>query len=289
MSMLGWLVKRGAAALARALMADVFIGPRNRVSCLSDEPLICVANHTWCADVLITLLASGSLSRNYLVLGSQRVGRTLGPLKGLFGIVPLSASPISNIRTLNTVLSASRPKLAFWIFPQAIWIPHTWDTRGTIPGTSEKVIQMLNRKASILPVHIELVTVRQVRPAAVITFGDVIPKAAIDHRTVSDILADLRVEAMERMAGHCSEYYSLLHHDGLLFCGYPIRSRTIRQFTKRAIHAKHFQIVPTADGWHVITGFAAPMGEEAVRSALTANLPGVLASRFLRYTTIEVA
>jgi hypothetical protein len=281
-------VETGSYFLARSLLADIFIGPQDRIARLPFQPLIFVANHTWCLDGLITLLVCRSLGRELRLLSSKRVARALHCFKKSLGIIPVSTDPIANIRTLKSLVELSEPGLALWMFPQAVWIPRAWDTRSTIPEVAERLIKSLNRSVSIVPVHIELVIVRQVRPSVVVTLGEVIPTFHTSNLAVSEMLGDLRIESDQRLSSHTSEYYSILHDDGVLFCGYPIRSKAVARIVRRAINAVDFNMRPKSDGWTIKISFQQPTEESAVKDAVRNALPGVLAPWFLQYTKIEV-
>jgi len=282
------MMARGLRRLAGLAVADVFVGPISRARCLPEQSLICVANHTWCLDLITTLLSTNALGRDYSVLGSKRVASLLGPLKGGFGIVPMSGSPFENIQRIRTTLQDHGHKLALWIFPQGVWIPPTWDTARSVSTQAAKMIGILNRAVPILPVHIEVLVVRQLRPAVVITLGEVISPSAAPDRGIAETMSNLRAEATARLRSDCCEYRSIMHPDGFLFCGYPIRKQEIALFARHLPQITNLDIQPTPQGWTINIGCRNPMREESIAAIIGQQLPGVTGPNFLRHATLRV-
>jgi hypothetical protein len=270
-------------SVSRGLLADIFVGPADRLACIPVQPLVFVANHTWRLDVITTTLVTKAMHRTYAVVASRRVARALACVKNDLGLVPLSDSPLQNIGALKSVVG-SRQNVALWIFPQAVWIPATWDTRNSVPEVADGVIKLLNRSTPVLPVHIEVIVVRQIRPAVVVTLGEILPpSAALSGRTLGDLMDHVRADAKARLAGHCAEYRSILHDDGALFCGYPIRKQMIARYAKRVLGAQEFNLTGSQNGWDAKLTFERAITGTQFTDALAKALPGVLAASLQRH------
>jgi len=240
----------GMKTVARMLLADIFVGPVDRLARLPTESCLFVANHTWRLDVITTTLVTRFMRRRYAVLASKRVARALGFFKDQVGLVPVSDSPLRNIGALKSVV-ASDPNTSVWIFPQAIWIPATWDVRYSVPAVADRVIKLLNRVTPVVPVHIEFITVRQIRPALVVTLGEAVPPQVMSDVSLGDLMAEVRADAKARLAASCAEYRSILHGDGALFCGYPVRTKMVARYGRRIFDAKEFSLTTATNGWRL--------------------------------------
>jgi len=276
------LLHGGMTWVARRLLADIFVGPIDRQERLPTDSCVFVANHTWRLDVITTTLVTKALRRRYAVLASRRVAHTLGIVKHLLGLVPISDSPLRNIGALKSLV-AGGPNAAIWIFPQAVWIPAAWDVRNSVPAVAERVIKLLNLGAPVLPVHIEVITVRQIRPAVVVTLGEVMSPHALSDCILGDLMAEVRADAKSRLAASCAEYRSILHDDGALFCGYPVRTRMVARYARRIFGAQEFRLAATVDGWEAKITLRNPGRDVHVRHALAKALPGVLPANFQRH------
>ena len=81
----------------------------------------------------------------------------------------------------------------------------------------------------------------------------------------------------------CSEYRSILHDDGALFCGYPVRKRVVARYGRRIFEAQEFNLTATPEGWEVKLMLRKSADEAHVKHALAEALPGVLAANFERH------
>jgi 1-acyl-sn-glycerol-3-phosphate acyltransferase len=278
----------GSKFIAKLLLADIFIGPQERLTSLPPESIICVANHTWYLDVITTRLICKTLGRDYSVVASPRVMRALGKFSKTLGLVPVSANPLANIRTLKSALAQRGHNSSLWIFPQAVWIPRSWPIQDTIPPVAENVLKMLNRDTAILPIYIELLAVRQIRVSAVVTVGNPLPKSALSSVTIGDKFAELRAETLNRLDSHCSEYYSILHKDGIIFCGYPIRRNRASIFLRRKLGVEKVHISATTTGWDIKLKCAPNSDQDTMRKKIFSIFPGVAASRMSNYVKLEL-
>jgi hypothetical protein len=281
------LIARAAQQMARTLTADIFLGPSDRVESLPPEGLIFACNHRWQLDGLAAFLASISLQRTFKIVASPRASRQLGFAGRQLGMVGLSTTPIANIRVIKETIEQT-PKLALWIFPQGESVPDSWGAGSVISAAAGQTLKMLNREASVVPVHIELVVVRQLRASIVMTLGAVSLRANSSTLDVTSIFADLRQETLNRLASHSAEYRSLIRKDGLLFCGYPIRGRWVRQFFRAKGVADEAQLIRISDGWRFEADNKHPVAEAKVRAALREEFPNELLNHFLVHTEIKV-
>jgi hypothetical protein len=277
-----------ARTLGRALLGDIFVGPDDRVQRLPQEPILFLANHTWCLDGLITLLLSSHLSREYSVIASARVARIYRGIKDYLGIIPMSKDHLENIRVLRNLVDKCPSNSAIWMFPQAVWIPQFWDVRDTVTELVEKTVKMLKRSIAVVPVHIELITVRTLRTTVVFTIGELIQPTQGWSERVAESLEKLRAESASRLSSHCSEYRSILHEDGYIFCGYPIRLRKIERVLQRKANLLQFNLKPIENGWTVEYTCSPLIHQGYVNAMFSDLLPGVLWTTFKKHLTIEV-
>jgi len=276
------LLHCGMKSVSRGLLADIFLGPVDRLARLPAESCLFVANHTWRLDVITTALVTKAIHRDYAVLASKRAVRQAGFIKHHLGMVPVSDSPLQNIGALKSLI-VGHPKMAVWIFPQAAEIPEAWDVRNSIPVVADRAIKLLNRGAPVVPVHIDVLTVRQIRPAVIFTLGEVVPPHALSEHMLGDLMVEMRAEAKVRLAASCTEYRSILHDDGALFCGYPVRTRMVARYGRRIFETQAFSLTATPDGWEVKLMLRESADEAQIKRALAKALPGVLAANFDRH------
>ena len=76
-----------------------------------------------------------------------------------------------------------------------------------VPAVADRVIKLLNLGVRrVVPVHIEFMTVRQIRPVlCAVTLGEVVAPQVLSDGVLGDVMAQVRADAKARLGAHCAE------------------------------------------------------------------------------------